>query len=546
MDTLQGFGGFLAGVPWAKIAYSVILGFLILLLGAETYRVWFDRTLFVGRFEYFDGATKSGDKADTFSAQIIQQHRLLLALFASEYERGEAARRAEKSASGAGSSAAKPQSVQFRPLITPLGDPKSFLSDVEISVQGINVKQILATLRRSVSTPNEVTGMVNAAADGVYVSVTWPNGPHFAKVFQLPTQADGSAAAFHVACSVIWAQARDRQAEYEQVGRQEFCDWTDAWRLYDLARSRSQTARGLAEEDKKLLLKARSLVDRLVAAKSAYAEVYRLRSDIINLTPDASDDDKKIAQSDIAEYGRRLEKSQGLAGQAGATAAGAGTITTDQPTLAVQKSGLEVIAGLPPSAEKTKSTVDIVKSASPSVARVFSSQTSSTGFVVGPDLLMVPSFAVVPKLPMSVAFEEDQAGRVYPVGEIVASNERLKVALIRVPGIDVRAHPALRLRPPNDPRPTVGEEVIVIGYGLSGGFKQLAMLGGIVAADSDDLRYNAGTQPGSSGAPVISRASGDVIAMHWGATTAQERMGIGTKASSILSLPDFRVRLGEK
>lgn len=118
------FGSF----PWAKLIYSVILLGIILLFFIELKRLWFDSRLYVGRFQVFESGVESPTLARTVAVQILHHHRRLLHLFEEEKQR-----RSESQ-----------EDPIFSGNFAPILDTQTITSDIELSVQGINVKDLLS------------------------------------------------------------------------------------------------------------------------------------------------------------------------------------------------------------------------------------------------------------------------------------------------------------------------------------------------------------------------------------------------------------------
>ena len=553
MEMFHSISGSIFDFPWAKMLYTALLVFFVVLFGSEIYRVWLDRTLFIGRFEFFDAGAKSDEKGQAFASQIIHQHRFLVALYQAEYERRKKA--AAKTAAQAKDGDVVAETVMLPGSLAAVRDPKSELSDLEISYQGINFKQIFTALRRSVSTPNEIAGMVLSTPNEVYVSVQWPLGPPSAKVIQIPAQRDSSSAAFHVACSVVWGQASSGSSHLAQVSRQEFCDYSDAWRSFDTARSRSFSGIGLLDEDKKLLVRARGILDRLISAQPTYAEVFRLRSDIINLSPDSKDEDKKIAQADLVEYEKRLGRSPPQSAAAQVSPA-LERLLTSRPALIVRND--ELVSEVPGDWKQVFSKSQLaVKRSIASTARVLAPETGTpwtgTAFVVGKDLVMTANFVAHASIRPVIEFDGAGASVRYAVSEIVIIDDDRSVAIFRVPGLDTKRFEPLGLVK-TKPDDVVSRKVFVSGFpSADGRLPELQkifsfdggkriMPGEIRQLDDKKLVYDAITSGGTAGGPVVDFNSGDVIALHWGGKmmTETSKEAYGTPAWKILENPAIR------
>src|SRR5262245_53423475 len=281
------------GFSWAKVLYSGLLVGVIVLLIGELNRLWFDRTLHVGTFQLFENGEEKPALGRAFSMQVLNHHRTLSYLL-----KQEALRRSGRSSQGAGGneSEALSQPMQentwWPKEVLPITDPKSALSDLELSVQGINVKQILTSLRQWVSTPNEIFGVIEKSATVVRGTASWPNGPARARgdridgqLFEVHGQADTSRAAFQVGCGVIWAQAAATQRDLADAGSSDFCDWAEAWVEFVSLRDKASRIESLTSADIERVKQLQVYLTGLLQRPLPYPEVYRLRADLIELLP---------------------------------------------------------------------------------------------------------------------------------------------------------------------------------------------------------------------------------------------------------------------
>ena len=216
---------------WAKVAYSgVLLGVMFLLVG-ELYRLWFDTTLHVGTFQFFEQGEEKPALGKGFAQQVIYHHRRFTYLFAQEAARRMAGSTAAANpAAEATLTAGKPlqENTWWPKEVVPIKDPQSALSDLDLSFQGINVKQLLTSLRQWISTPNEIHGYIEKGNE-VRGTVTWAQGPNRAagdlvdgQLIEIPSQSDTSAAAAQAACGVIWAQAARKEPDLSNVSSMNF------------------------------------------------------------------------------------------------------------------------------------------------------------------------------------------------------------------------------------------------------------------------------------------------------------------------------------
>ena len=296
---------------WAKVLYSGVLIGVIVLLGGELRRLWFDTTLHVGTFQFFEDGEEKVAQGRAFALQVLNYHRTLV------FQLGREATRRNTPAKAAGAAGVDPAGAPLQENtwwpreVVPIHDPKSALNDVELSVQGVNLKQLLTSLRQWVSTPNEVYGTVEKSNNVVRGTASWPRGPSRSRgdlvdgqLLEIKGQADSAPAAFQVACGLIWAQAARRQAELAGIESQDFCDWAGAWSAFVGLRDKAARLEGLDEGDIGRVKQLRAALTRFVDRGVQYPEIRRLRADLVDLLPvdQKSDNDLAQAQSDRTYY----------------------------------------------------------------------------------------------------------------------------------------------------------------------------------------------------------------------------------------------------
>jgi hypothetical protein len=58
----------------AKTVYSVLLIAIIIIVGTELKQLWFDKTIYLSTFEYFEEGGAKADKGKSFTLRIIDLH----------------------------------------------------------------------------------------------------------------------------------------------------------------------------------------------------------------------------------------------------------------------------------------------------------------------------------------------------------------------------------------------------------------------------------------------------------------------------------------
>ena len=206
----------------------------------------------------------------------------------------------------------------------PISNPETIFSDLEISVQNVNITDILSRLRKYLSARNEISGTVYKDGDRYSVRVLIRGATSLDKADQelsstmFITALDNMReAAFHVACGLIWREAALHQSELRAVGREEFCQWADIWLEYRMLKAKLVRQGGLTDEQVKKNAQLRERLTVRIDAGVAFPLYYRLRANLIDLLP-AKEREKLAlfnqAQSDLIRYAV-LQKGDGWPGR---------------------------------------------------------------------------------------------------------------------------------------------------------------------------------------------------------------------------------------
>ena len=575
MNIVQSMSSFIISFPWAKLAYSAALIAGAFLLLSEALRVWTDQQLYIGTFRYYDDGEETAGSGQSFGALILHQHRALVDQLRLEEERRAYTRSAPGEAATAGQI---DESIWWPMSPAPVSDSKTALSDVELSVQGINFTQLFTALRRWVNPPNEVTGYVDKGPHGLRALVEWPNAPQRpngglagSRVFPVQAAVDDATASFDVACGLIWIEIAARQDRLFGIPRLDFCAWVRAWVGYTGVRSRIEALHALSDQDRDTLIAARGIVDGLIQRRSPYPEVYRLRADIIDLLPkdvrQPDDSDDATALSDRIRYAimtGQVPASAAELSERGDAAVEAAVLEQARPALRVEDG--RIADEVPPAWTKLlRAASPVIERATASTGFLRGAQTghpfTATAFVVSPGIVMTIGY--VPEVLMGAPVRpgpvpkgqkiefviadlvNDPAAEAYEVTEFLyvpplRLNEDLAwsagyIALLRVKDLDPTKRPPLPLqREFTKNRQPLNQLVILTAYIPPGAMMdklpRKELLGGVLGAKSilpgrllrlkesptkiDTITYDANTARGAAGAPVIDLLSGEVVGVH--------------------------------
>src|SRR5438132_1110496 len=272
----------------AKLAYSALLLAIIWLFLTELWRLWFDQSVFLGRFEFYENGESKPAQATAFAfLTSYHQKRLRDALVAEQERR------------------TKQGTTWSPPGAEPINISESALGQMEITIQGVNVGAILQKLREWISPPNQITATIEKGAHGVRAAASWPRGPSRARgakfdaqFFQITEKSDESAAAQALAYQLAWVHSAKTRIEPE-VSSQEFCDWAQAWLSYLDLRERNRGIGGLSDADVKSVKDLHAFVTRQIKGGAKFPEFKRLRADLFDLFPASERSADLVAQAQL-------------------------------------------------------------------------------------------------------------------------------------------------------------------------------------------------------------------------------------------------------
>lgn len=265
----------------AKGLYSLVLLGLAGVLLRELWTVWFDTRIFIGKFEVVSESGKDETAGPTFAKRIAGAHSIL-AQQLTDYQ----TKRTADSPSDA---------TYVIPGMSPLALPQAALGGAEVTVQNVNIGQLLTALRKGFASPSEISGSMTVREGSVLGAVEWPAAPSIPNTsmqrFLVPAQASEHAAAAYIASSVSWARAAGERAGLELYPRAQFSDFAVALGdLYALSQKAS-TPTGIGSTEAAVVRARASQLRTHYGSSQVYPELYRLRADLLDLLPES---DRKV------------------------------------------------------------------------------------------------------------------------------------------------------------------------------------------------------------------------------------------------------------
>ncbi len=139
-----------------KVIYTALLVGLTGVSVREIWQVWFDTRVYIGKFDIITEAGK-GDEATSadFAKRIAAAQTILAQQLTDYWTRRDAGR----------------DTTYAIYSMAPLQLPLEVLGGMEITVQQINLQQILTAVRRTFTAPNEVSGSVTQRDGSVIAAV---------------------------------------------------------------------------------------------------------------------------------------------------------------------------------------------------------------------------------------------------------------------------------------------------------------------------------------------------------------------------------------
>jgi len=532
-----------ATVPLAKLVYSLLLIFLIILLTREAWSVWFDQRIYVSDFEVV-GVENVDSRV--FAMQIVGSRQVLANRLDYYYNDHPGA-----SASDA---------TYVLPGLDELDMSPETLPGIDITYQSVNFTQIFAALRKKMRAPNEISGIVTSRSDTFQVAVEWPRAPksipggESLKSFITPPLPSLQAAADYVVCSISYANAVSHNSEIAAWSRTQYCDWISALGGFVELSNKANIGAGLNEDD---AVRVRQLAAKLQAHygdTKTLAELYRLRADLLDLLPEGSKSRPELveAQEDRLRYATLSPELRNLSDNEKRYAA----FAQARPAIILPANGeaefpdnwRSILAPYSKEIKSAKSAVGIVLDDTGSPI--------GTGFLVGPDLMMTASFVLnnktskgAQKLCLGASVKDCSA--MLEIGSIVhgTAGETNSIIVAKVSGDTKSINPlelAVRLPQSNELN---GRYAFIIGYPMQDSRmpsqfmerllekdpgQQRLMPGRILAFGKplDSSRPNTAPQEfvtdisttgGTAGGPLVDLISGKVIGVHYAGKWQGER-----------------------
>jgi hypothetical protein len=368
----------------AKLIYSALLLGLTGILLRELWSVWFDKTIYVGRFDVVSETGKDDSASAVFPKRIVSAQAILAQQF-NDYQ----TRRTADAPSDA---------TYVLPGMTPLLLPPEALAGVDITVQNVNIRQILTAARKWFLAPNEVAGNVAVREGSVLAVVDWPRAPRLddrqpgLNRFLVPGQASEQAAAAYIACSLSWARAASLDTKVAAYPRAQFCDFSAALGdLYGLAEKASSPS-GIDAKEAALVRKRAGQLRAHYGSEAVFPELYRLRADLLDLLPEGERKPGELveAQEDRLRYAMLSPRLRDLPEEEKRLAA----LALARPAIPIEDGRL---SGVPDNwASPLLRRDSEIRSVASSVGLILGGDGAprGTGFIVGPRLMMTYKFVL--------------------------------------------------------------------------------------------------------------------------------------------------------
>ena len=279
------------GTLVAKLIYSAILLGIALACLLEISRLWFDRTLYIEAFKFSKDGQDVPASGLAFANMLQQQQGTLLRLF-NHKQRDE-------------------HEIFYRPLNIEGLDighlETAQFSDVKVEAGGLNLTELLGTIRRWVSTPNRIAGSVSQAGPEYYVYAVWSGAPSSKagkaedRSYALRPRVLLSDVSFDLSCRIAYTQLAANNNVIVHLTEDDFCSFAGALATFD----QFLAVRDSTEQVKTLeprLKECRTSLDALVSRGSGFPYIWKLAAYIsIEHSALSSDPAEKTAELDKAQ-----------------------------------------------------------------------------------------------------------------------------------------------------------------------------------------------------------------------------------------------------
>lgn len=526
-----------------KLFYTILLlsGSGILL--RECWSVWFDRTVYMGRFNVFTDGGRDEAASAAFPLRIVGSQALLSQQLA-DYQQ-------QNGHDGS------TDSTFLLPNAAPLGLPSEALPAFGFTVQNLNFAQLFTAVRRMLRADDEVAGEVTVRQGMVVAAVRWPRAPELADDrltgFMTPAAPTLEDAAAHIACSISWAHAVRSRSPLAGIPRAQFCDFATMLDRFQVLSGKVAAGNLLSDAEVTLLRAGSQALRAHYNDRERLPELYRLRADLIDLLPDTvrTQDDLAEAQEDRVAYLMLSPSLRDLDPEQRRYAA-----------LALARPAIVLEAGLPVTpngnwqALLSRNARSIARAAAATgFVRTADGRQVGTGFLVAPGVMATSDYVLRAaqvrasrrsarrEVALQLCFDDLVEGSeaCLDIGSAMRQLPDSQIVLAPVAQHDPRERPPVP--PVQTPISVAGRYAYAIGYPTldprmpadfmkrllgSGGARKRLMPGRVLAVERTEawagdgmveplrLTTDISTSGGVGGGPVIDLATGQVIGLSIG------------------------------
>ncbi len=196
-------------VTLSRVGYSVFIILVIAVLVRSLISTWQSGKITVGDFNYYSDGTKKADFGEQMRAETFEFYNLIVRLIQNEAER-------TKFESGEPNKGEEDRSDRLPPIrneqLAELSSKSSELQQLEITVQGVNIRNLFSALGGLVTpSPRELKASIFSGNNSRRVFVTAPSVGKGKETRPVPALLSGAvesdtATAFRIACYMLWSQ----------------------------------------------------------------------------------------------------------------------------------------------------------------------------------------------------------------------------------------------------------------------------------------------------------------------------------------------------
>jgi hypothetical protein len=290
-----------------KVMLTALLVWLVVLSAGEIYRLWFVRRITLNSFDYVKDGTETKDAGDLFARQVNQDLELVRQLLKGEAKAQLPTEPGRVVPATIGALALEPGMLRGVELPVLASTP---LSQIDVTVQGVNLSSLLNSIMKFVHPPDEISGRVSERNRRFTIQVELHRalkrrgGDPPLQV--APDHDSMEQASLATACRILYLLAADEEPALLSVFQAvELELYVRALQQFGLFTTYNMEFRADGEKATKALNEADRLITGLITDGTKLDAAYKLGALIAFAKKDA-----QRARSNLEEYVKRVREAR--------------------------------------------------------------------------------------------------------------------------------------------------------------------------------------------------------------------------------------------